>query len=418
MNLVFKVWLFLLATILLRVGSFWLLNRPPDYQSGTTIIIEGTLNSEPVFDRGYRFPLKGIQILTNTNTSYHFADNIQVNGKITCPAKANTCSHPYISRPEIILRPRTEELGLNRLTNIWLHTAFTVRSHVEKTFHQFLSPTQADLLAGILLGKVAANRQLQNDLATVGLTHVVAASGMNVSLVAIFTLILMSSLTKNKIYKIGGFITIVLFYATLTGFEPPILRAVIMATFILIGSFLGRPSSSVFSLAFAGYLLLLFDPTLLTSASFWLSFTAMMGQIIAGSLTFKLPRCLLPIFDIFLTSFLAIVATLPIVMIFFSRFSLISIVSNLLVLWTIEPLMFLGALAGILGALSKDIVPVLLTPAGVLLDFFLGVVRFLNRPEFLVATPPVGLSFAVGYYLFLGSLYWWWKSRPLHANIR
>ncbi len=143
----------------------------------------------------------------------------------------------------------------------------------------------------------------------------------------------------------------------------------------------------------------------------------MIGQISTSSLKVNLPKALNTIADNFLQSLAAIIATLPIVLIFSSKFSLISTITNVFVLWTIEPLMVLGGLAGIIGMINHDIARTILLPAGILLEYFLKIADFFNREEFLIKTPTLtgfeGLSFVLGYYLTMGSVHGFWKNRQV-----
>lgn len=303
----------------------------------------------------------------------------------------------YNSQPKIAVIDQKPD-------NLWVKTAVTIRSGIEENFRANLSPAPANLLIGILIGGTNLDRHFKSQLANVGLTHVVAASGMNVTFMVGFFVLFLSVLRIKRMLKVLLVILFILFYSTITGFEPPIVRASVMAGFVLLAGLVGRPTSSIFALISAAYLMLWVDPSLLTSPSFLLSFTSMIGQIISSNIKFGLPIVLKSVADNFLQSLAAIIATLPIVLIFFAKFSLVSIITNVLVLWTIEPLMLLGTGAASLGFFFHTLSPIFLIPASVLLDYFLKIVQIFNHPEYLLVTPPLGLSFALGYYLLLGSV--------------
>lgn len=276
-------------------------------------------------------------------------------------------------------------------SNVWLLSAFTVRTHFESIYQTNLKRDQANLLTGIVLGGSSLNRQFKDKLANVGLTHVVAASGMNVTLVSGFILGLIKVFRPKRIYKISIAMIFILFYSTITGFDPPIVRATLMFAAVLLATLTGRQHSSIFALLISAYIMLWVEPSLTSSPSFLLSFTAMLGQIIASNIRFQLPTVISLTVDNFVQTIMTLVVTLPIVLIYFSKFSLISTVSNMLVLWTVEPLMILGAIAGIF--------PPALIPASALLEYFLKIVNIFNREEFLIQTGPVNIIFATGYYL-------------------
>lgn len=396
--MVLRIWLILLILFLTRLVSFSLLNPSPSYLNSAYLTLRGPLESEPSIDHDtQRFSVGNIQILTKDKVIYHYGDNLSVTGRITCPQKQLSCSAPYINQPTIIILDQ-------KSGNIWIKTAITIRSGIEENFHGYLSPAPANLLIGILLGRTNLDRNFMSELANVGLTHVVAASGMNVTFMVGFFVIFLSVIRIKRMLKVLLVMLFICFYSTITGFEPPIVRASVMAGFVLIASLVGRPTSSVFALFVAAYFMLWVDPTLLTSPSFLLSFSSMIGQIIAGNIKVGLPTLLKFLVDNFIQSLAAITATFPIILIFFAKFSLVSTITNVLVLWTIEPLMLLGTAAALAGFMFHNLSPIFLVPASVLLDYFLAIVRLFNRPDFLLITPPLGLSFALGYYLFLGSV--------------
>lgn len=312
----------------------------------------------------------------------------------------------------------SQDIALPPLPGQWLVVSNFVRTEFVQTYTYYLSPNQANLLTGVVLGGQGLGSGFKKKLANTGLTHIVAASGMNISLVTAGVLSLLSVLRIGKwplrIFLVSG---LALFYATLTGFAPPIVRAVIMAVFILIGESLGRPKSGYAGLLLAAYLMLWVRPRLLTEASFLLSFAAMAGQVYLGSFSLKLPKIFILLADQGKQSLMAILFTLPIVIIFFSRFSLVALVTNVLVLWTVEPLMILGGVIGLASFVFTPISQVFSWPAAILLEFFLTIVNFFNRPEALVFFPKFtdltpALLFAAGYYLLLGAVLSALRRRP------
>jgi competence protein ComEC len=86
----------------------------------------------------------------------------------------------------------------------------------------------------------------------------------------------------------------VLFFVVLTGGEPSVMRAGVMAGLTLFGVLLGRPRSAASILAGAVLILLVVDPALVWSIGFQLSVAATAGMValatpLAGKLRF-LPR--------------------------------------------------------------------------------------------------------------------------------
>ena len=182
-----------------------------------------------------------------------------------------------------------------------------------------------------------------------------------------------------------------------------------MASFTLVAIASGRPTTGYGGLLLAAVLMLWVSPELLVSPSFLLSFSSMIGQIFLSGIRVELPKLVAPVIEVFLQSLVAIAFTFPIVVIFFSRFSLVALFTNPLVLWTIEPLMVLGGLMAPLGLFFTPISQALAILAQGLLEFFLWVVNFFSQTSWTTvhisfADNTTALLFAAGYYLLLTSV--------------
>src|SRR4029077_11427337 len=139
-----------------------------------------------------------------------------------------------------------------------------------------LPPTPRALLAGFLLGDTrSVPDPVVADYRESGLSHLLAVSGENVA----FTLALFGPLLRRLALgpRTVAAIAIVLLFATMTRFEPSVLRATALALVALGSSFVGRPASSLRALGLAGIVLLVVDPFLLHSVAFLLSCGASAG---------------------------------------------------------------------------------------------------------------------------------------------
>lgn len=287
---------------------------------------------------------------------------------------------------------------------------FALRSKLTEIYFSVLPLEHANLLSGIVLGKRGLNAEFRDKLTRTGLSHVVAASGMNVTFFASGVMAVLRVLKTARYIKICLASVLIGFYASLTGFDPPIVRAVIMAEIIFLANLTGRQNTGWGALCLAAYLMLWVSPDLLVSPSFLLSFSAMASQVFLSALLDYLPKNRLPIIELgaYLVgqSVLVFLFTLPIVVIFFTNFSLISLISNPLVLWTIEPIMILGVAIASFGLFFTPISQALALPAQGILEYFLLVVDFLAKSHqriFHYSFPSANLAiiFAIVYYLVL-----------------
>lgn len=206
-----------------------------------------------------------------------------------------------------------------------------------------------------------------------GLAHVVAVSGMHMSMVVLLPAMLVRR-RRRKMMAIVS-IPLVLAFMALTGFAPSVVRAGVMQILLLLGPALGREGDTVTSLSFALFLLLLQNPNAAMDVGLQLSFLSVAGILtITGRLNEKLfhrfplkkgktlPRRLYNSAVRFLVgcvtmSIGAIAFTTPLTVYYFGTVSLISPLANLLTLWAVTALFLLclpaAALGGVLPVAGK-----------------------------------------------------------------
>lgn len=206
-----------------------------------------------------------------------------------------------------------------------------------------------------------------------GLAHVVAVSGMHMSMVVMLAAMLVRR-RRRKMMAIVS-IPLVLVFMALTGFAPSVVRAGVMQILLLLGPALSREGDTVTSLSFALLLLLLQNPYAAMSVGLQLSFLSVAGILtITGWLNEKFfhrfplkkgktkPRRLYNSAVRFLVgcvtmSIGAIAFTTPLTVYYFGTVSLVSPLANLLTLWAVTVLFLLclpaAALGGVLPVVGK-----------------------------------------------------------------
>jgi competence protein ComEC len=237
-----------------------------------------------------------------------------------------------------------------------------------------LAPTPRALLAGFLLGDT---RAVPDDVVSAyrdsGLSHLLAVSGENVA----FTLALFGPLLRRLSLgpRTVAAIAIVLLFATMTRFEPSVLRASALAIVALGSSFVGRPASSVRALALAIIALLLLDPFLLHSVAFWLSCGASAGiATLAGPLRARIPG---PMWlrGPLAVSLAAQIGVTPVLLATFGTVPVVTPFANLLAAPAAEAVGVYGMLASALGGVVPPLAPLLQQPSGALIAWVTAVAR-------------------------------------------
>lgn len=147
--------------------------------------------------------------------------------------------------------------------------------------HSGLSEDAAGFLGAILLGYDSLDDEIREEFASAGLAHILALSGTHVSTIVILvTVILLPvEMAGSRKWRVLMVLVILWGYTVLVGWIPSVVRAVVMATFILVANLWGRRSEPLNALCGAAILILLFDPAALFLPGFQLSFLAVAGIV-------------------------------------------------------------------------------------------------------------------------------------------
>lgn len=215
--------------------------------------------------------------------------------------------------------------------------------------NQYLTEPHASLLNGIIFGTpLKTDPQFYDAVRRVGLLHLVVLSGMNITILCSLIGVLTSSLPKKLsiLLSIAG----VVLFTFFVGPQPPIVRAALMGILSLFAILTGRKAVPLYVLFVSLILFLIFSPQSLEGISFQLSYAATLGLIL-----FSKPR---PVKESWIkksalaelrTSLSAQVFTTPLLFFYFRQISFIAPLSNVLVAWTVVPLMVFGFLTALLG---------------------------------------------------------------------
>lgn len=184
---------------------------------------------------------------------------------------------------------------------------------------------------------------LDNDLvhayASSGAMHVLAVSGLHVGIIYLIIMFLFKPLRQVKhgkwILAIAG-VLILWSYAFVTGLSPSVLRAVTMFTFLSLARPLNYSTNIYNTLAVSAFCLLMYEPYMIMSVGFQLSFMAVIGIVYVQPLLYQLwePTSLLTdkIWQITCVSFAAQLSTFALGLLYFHQFPVYFLVSNLFVI--------------------------------------------------------------------------------------
>ncbi len=297
-----------------------------------------------------------------------------------------------------------------------LALVYTLRNRLIHAVSLLLPPDQASLLVAMTLGERSSiPRQITEAFRESGTYHILAISGLNVSLLAgaLFFLLKAARIPLRLCALLSmGLIT---FYAALAGGSVSVVRAAVMADVYLLGLVLDREGDAVNTLVLSALGLLLWQPLFLLDVGFQLTVVATGAILMAVD---RLPLTSLPppwrwVATPVALSIAAFLGTAPILALTFHRISPIGILANL----PIVPLSGLLTGVGMLFAILATIIPQSLgwfaTLIGWLIDLLIYLADWFARlPLASMTIFPPSVPMIVCYYLALGAcmaVAWrWW----------
>ncbi|OGH18922.1 MAG: hypothetical protein A3F31_02315 [Candidatus Levybacteria bacterium RIFCSPHIGHO2_12_FULL_38_12] len=399
---------FLFIALLLRF-YFYFHNQIP-YQDGEKVELETTLFSQPTvgrFNQKLFIQTKRgrVWVILPTYPQYHYGDIIQISGSIKLKSSTQNSGMlrkerviPVIYFPEVAPGKNDKNFGLAPIQS-GLAIASFFRQKMITLFQNSLSSPSSSLLLGIVFGiKESVGTQFTYHLRVSGVMHVVAASGMNVTMVIAFLTPIFLLIFRRQIALLLVGVCI-LFYAFVSGLQASIVRASIMGMFVLAAQVTGRQTWPLYGLCMAGFLMLFISPQTLFDIGFQLSFISTLGLLFIRPLIgFKNV-----LGDDMATTISAQIATLPILLGNFGSYSAVSVVVNGLVLWTVPILMIIGGIGGLIGLVFEPLGKLLLFVSLPFLIYFEMVVSWFGEHSGTISVSSFPWELGAGYYLILSS---------------
>ncbi len=263
---------------------------------------------------------------------------------------------------------------------------FSLKTKLTGLIDTGLSEPESSLARPIVFGgQRGLEQRIRDDFQKVGLTHIMAVSGFNVSILAV---VIMAVLLALGINRRRAFYIAVIFlaaYIVLVGLPASAMRAGLMGFLVLWALKLGRFNKITNSLVLTAVIMLLFNPKILRDdVGFQLSFLAIAGLVYVYPLLeairqkIKLPK-LKGVSDALLITLAAQVFTLPILAYNFSQISLISPLANLAVLWALPILTILILIALPLSAILPSLSFIFFLPSLILTKYILTAVKYMAK---------------------------------------
>jgi competence protein ComEC len=234
-------------------------------------------------------------------------------------------------------RVNVKEYPDENIFRTWLYSAQHSLYQIIDSLH---SPRQAGFLKGIIFGyRGDIPSDVKQAFTDTGTIHILAVSGSNVAFVAFIFFSLFGLFRISRRAITGAAILGLIVYMLLTGSSPSVVRATIMIIVILCGTLFERKTDIYNSISFAAIILLLWNTNTLFDIGFQLSFSAVISIVYFYPRLVSLYRFVpdkitkIKIIDaglkLLALSFSAQLGTIPFIVYYFNRISVISVIANL-----------------------------------------------------------------------------------------
>lgn len=290
-----------------------------------------------------------------------------------------------------------------------------VRTQFLQTIENIYPERSAKLLSWLLIGERAdLSAETKTAFNRAGLTHIIAVSGFNITIILIFLSFLFRPFPMYA--KLSLALASIGFFTLLVGPQISVLRASVfglLAYSILLSGKRLRAFSLLVAIA-TGFVIM--DPLILNyDVSFHLSFLAVFGLLFFGDFFTRVFSFLPKWFGLresLAMCFAALVFTLPIIIVNFWLLSVITPVANIVVVPFIPLIMLGGFLSMIVDLFSHTVAILIGFPTWLGLEYILWSVAFFGGLSH--ATIPVDLGMyntllEIGYFLVMGFwvLFWY-----------
>lgn len=309
--------------------------------------------------------------------------------------------------------------------NIFIDFTYKISDKIKENIENFMGEKYGGLLLGLLLGDSSKiDENIEENFKITSLTHILAVSGAQVS----YIIIAMYGLLKRKIGIQKTRVVIIIsliFYMTLTGFSPSIVRAGIMGIILMMSGILFKKNDIMNSIAISLFLMLIYNPYLLENVGLQLSYLGTIG-IIGFNKTiiiilknikirnrkwkYKINRKLIlfisKIKEMLAVTISASLAVMPVIIYHFNLFGTYFLITNLLASIIIGPITLFGTLLVIISFISINIAEVLSYILKFLIDILLVISNFSKLPisKIYIPTPKI-IVIIVIYLLTIVSIF-------------
>ena len=368
----------------------------------------------------------------NDGITYKYGQKLLIAGTFKeADGKRNNSGFDYkeylkINKMHGIITAKQESIKVlkEKNLNIILININKCSNKIKENANKLFDKNEANLLSGILIGdKEGIEKEVQENFRDSNLSHMLAVSGAHVSYVILGITYALKKVKVNKLWS--NMITIVTLccFIFLTGASPSVIRACIMAIYIIIGHMMHRKTKLISSVSLSLLIILILNPYKLFDIGLQLSYGGTIGIILFSGVLAKKAKLnnLLEGFvnklkyrvkQLIVVCVSANLIIFPIIAAHYSTMSLTFVISNICAGPILGVIIILGFITIFVSFISIDIAK----PFALILNIFIQILMYITKicsslpfSKIYIKTP--SLSQIIIYYMILIFIYYICKIR-------
>jgi ComEC/Rec2-related protein len=302
-------------------------------------------------------------------------------------------------------------IGIAVLVALAVARTAEIRERAEAGLGEGMPPREAALARGFVLGDDdGLDPATKEDFIRAGLSHLVAVSGENVTLLALLAMPVLAAFGVPLRERLVWVIALIAVYVPLAGSGPSIQRAGVMGAAGLVATLSGRRTSRLYALGLALVVTLAIDPGVAGNVGWELSFAAVLGILLLAApirewLVVRLGRgrWRRTLAEGIAVTVAATLATAPLIAFVFEEISLTSLAANVLALPAVAPAMWLGMVSAALAQIPGIPLAPLNGLDALLLAYIAQVAAWCGRPGWAVLHVHIGLAAMLATYVAMAA---------------
>ncbi len=316
------------------------------------------------------------------------------------------------------MRPTlTVLVGVALVVALALPRAGEIRGRAEQGLAAGVPAREAELAKGFVLGEdEGIDARTEEDFRRSGLSHLLAVSGQNVTLLALLAMPLLAAFGIPLRQRLLWVLALIAVYVPLTGAGPTIQRAAVMGALGIVATLAGRRASRLYALALAAGVTLAIDPAIGADVGWQLSFAAVLGILVWARPLAEAVRGWLgggalrgALAEGVAVAVAATLATAPLIAFHFETVSTTTLAANVLALPAVAPAMWLGMASAGAAQVPGFPTELLNVPNAVLLAYIAQVAAWCAGPEWAELEVRLGGTGLAASYLLLAAATVAWR---------